>query len=72
MKTKTLNVVCKDQEQIDRLNKFKSEDSDALYRIINTGYHEGQSDGQIVGMALGGLALLGAAGTCKIINLIKK
>lgn len=72
MKTKTLHVVCKDQEQVGRLNKFKSEDSDGLYRVLRTGYLEGQSDGQIVGIALGGLALLGAAGMCKIVDLIKK
>lgn len=72
MKTKTLDVVCKDDKQIERLARFKEEDSDALDRILNTGYNEGVDDGKISGMVIGGLTLITVAGVCKILNLFGK
>ena len=72
MKTKTLNVVCKDDEQIERLARFKTEDSDVLDRILKTGYSEGVDDGKISGMVIGGLSLIIAAGVCKILDFFRK
>ena len=69
---KTLNVVCKDDEQIERLRKFKTEDEDALNRVLSTGYAEGEKDGVISGYLYAGLTLVAAAGLCKLMNFLKK
>ena len=69
---KTINVTCKDDEQFDRLTKFKSEDPDALDQVLNAGYNEGKDDGVIYGFAIAGLSLLAASGIGKILKLIGK
>lgn len=69
---KTINVTCKDDEQFDRLTKFKSEDPDALDHVLNAGYNEGNDDGVIYGFAIAGLSLLAASGIGKILKLIGK
>lgn len=69
---KTINVSCKDDEQFDRLTKFKSEDPDALDQVLNAGYNEGTDDGVIRGFAIAGLSLLAACGIGKLLKLIGK
>lgn len=69
---KTINVTCKDDEQFDRLTKFKSEGPDALDQVLNAGYNEGNDDGVIYGFAIAGLSLLAASGIGKILKLIGK
>lgn len=69
---KTLNVVCKDDAQVKRLSRFKDEDSDALDRILNTGYNEGRNDGEIYGFVAAGVSLIVAGVTCKIVNYFRR
>lgn len=70
--TKTIDVLCKDAKQVDNLAKFKSEDPDALDRVLNAGYDEGTDDGIIQGFAIAGLSLLAAYGIGKLLKLIGK
>ena len=69
---KTIDVLCKDGKQVDNLAKFKSEDPDALDRVLNAGYNEGIDDGVIHGFAIAGLSLLAACGIGKLLKLIGK
>lgn len=69
---KTIDVLCKDGKQVDSLAKFKSEDPDALDRVLTAGYDEGTDDGVIQGFAIAGLSLLVACGIGKILKLIRK
>lgn len=69
---KTINVQVETDAEKDRLSKWQSEDPESLNRVLQAGYNEGLSDGNLTGYAIGGLALLAAAGFCKIVTFIRR
>lgn len=72
MKKKTINVSVMSDEEMSNLEKWRSEDPESLNRVLKAGYEEGLNDGTLSGYAFGGLALLGAAGICKLVSYIKR
>lgn len=69
---KTINVETTSDAEMSNLEKWQSEDPEALNQVLNAGYREGLNDGTLSGYAFAGLALLGAAGICKLATLFIK
>lgn len=69
---KRINVQVGTDAEKDRLIKWQSEDPESLNRVAQAGYNEGLADGTLTGYVSGGLALLAAAGFCKIITFIRR
>lgn len=72
MKTKTIHVKVRNDEEQQILERWDSQNPEVIDQVLKSGYTEGVDDGTIAGYAFAGLALLGAAGVCKILNFIKR
>lgn len=71
-KIKTINVEARTDEEKQILERWDSQNPEALNLVLKSGYNAGSSDGTIAGYALAGTALLAAAGVCKILDFIKR
>lgn len=69
---KTINVNVMSDEEANNLKRWQSEDPESLIRVLQSGYNEGLNDGTLNGYAFAGLALLAAAGICKLVGVIKR
>ena len=71
-KIKTINVEARNDEEKQILERWDSQNPEAVSQILKSGYIAGSNDGTIIGCAVAGVSLLAAAGVCKILNFIKR
>ena len=69
---KEIDVKVSTDAELNTVNEWLSKDPDSLNRVLQAGYDEGLDDGRLKGYAFGGLALLIAAGGCKLIKVITR
>lgn len=71
-KIKTINVKARNDEERQILERWSSQNPEAMSQVLKSSYIAGSSDGTIAGVAVAGVSLLAAAGVCKILNFIKR
>ena len=69
---KTIDVHVMSDSEESNIKRWVSEDPESLNRVLQSGYNEGLNDGTLEGYAFAGLALLAAAGICKLVGVIKR
>lgn len=69
---KKIDVEVSADAEMDNLKEWQSKDPASFNRVLQAGYIEGLDEGCLKGYAFSGLALLVAAGGCKLIKVITR